>query len=134
MIKASDFGNDFSWGVAVAAAQIEGAAELYGKGPSIWDSFSKRSGKIKRGYIPTVACDFYHQYQTDIALVKTLGFDVFRFSISWPRIFPTGRGLVNAEGIRFYHDVIDACLRNGLIPYITLYHWDLPEALEQEGG
>ncbi|WP_316793543.1 GH1 family beta-glucosidase [Pedobacter frigoris] len=134
MIKASDFGNDFSWGVAVAAAQIEGAAELYGKGLSIWDTFSKRSGKIKKGHLLQVTCDFYHRYQEDIALVKNLGFDVFRFSISWPRILPFGQGQVNHEGVRFYHDVIDACLLNGLIPYVTLYHWDLPEALEEEGG
>ncbi|TKC07212.1 GH1 family beta-glucosidase [Pedobacter frigoris] len=134
MIKASDFGNDFSWGVAVAAAQIEGAAELYGKGPSIWDTFSKRSGKIKKGHLLQVTCDFYHRYQEDIALVKSLGFDVFRFSISWPRVLPLGQGQINQDGIRFYHDVIDACLLNGLVPYVTLYHWDLPEALEVEGG
>ena len=134
MIKASDFGKDFSWGVATAAAQIEGAADMYGKGPSIWDTFSKRSGKIKKGHHPAMACDFYHRYNEDIALVKLLGFSVFRFSISWPRILPSGEGLVNEEGIRFYHNVIDECLEQGLIPYVTLYHWDLPEALEEEGG
>jgi beta-glucosidase len=134
MIKASDFGPDFLWGVAVAATQIEGAADSYGKGPSIWDTFSKRSGKIKKGHHPATACDFYHQYQSDIRLVKTLGFKAFRFSISWPRVLPFGKGTVNKEGIRFYHDVIDECLANGLIPYVTLYHWDLPEALEREGG
>jgi len=134
MIKSSDFGNGFLWGVAVAAAQIEGAAELYGKGPSIWDTFSKRSGKIKKGHHPLVACDFYHSYETDIRLVKALGFQVFRFSISWPRLLPGGKGRINNEGIRFYHQVIDTCLEEGLIPYVTLYHWDLPEALELEGG
>lgn len=134
MIKASEFGNDFFWGLATAAAQIEGAAESYGKGLSIWDTFSKRSGKIKKGHSPIMACDFYHRYQEDIALVKTLGFSVFRFSISWPRILPNGLGPVNDEGIRFYHNVIDECLKNELIPYVTLYHWDLPEALEAEGG
>lgn len=134
MIKASDFGEDFSWGVAVAAAQIEGAADLYGKGPSIWDTFSKRSGKIKKGHLPQITCDFYHRYHNDIALTKSLGFGVFRFSISWPRVLPLGQGAINQEGIRFYHDVIDTCLLNGLIPYVTLYHWDLPEALEEEGG
>jgi beta-glucosidase len=134
MIKASDFGPDFSWGVATAAAQIEGAADLYGKGPSIWDTYANRSGKIKKGHHPTIACDFYHKYKEDIALVRLLGFSVFRFSISWPRIMPYGEGTVNEEGIRFYHQVIDECLENGLVPYITLYHWDLPEALEQEGG
>ena len=94
MIKASDFGTDFSWGVATAAAQIEGAADGYGKGPSIWDTFSLRSGKIKKGHSPAIACDFYHHYKADIALVKLLGFSVFRFSISWPRILPYGEGIV----------------------------------------
>ena len=125
MIKASDFGEDFLWGVAVAAAQIEGAPDKYGKGPSIWDTFSKKPGK---------ACDFYHHYKDDLALVKLLNFKIFRFSISWPRVLPFGSGLINQEGIQFYHRVIDECLELGLIPYITLYHWDLPEALEQEGG
>ncbi|SDJ21414.1 beta-glucosidase [Pedobacter sp. ok626] len=134
MIKASDFGKDFLWGVATAAAQIEGAAEGYGKGLSIWDTFSKRSGKTKKGHQPTVACDFYHHYKEDIALVKLLGFGVFRFSISWPRILPTGKGDVNKEGLKFYHQVIDECLLQGIVPYVTLYHWDLPEALEDEGG
>ncbi|QNK62248.1 beta-glucosidase [Pedobacter sp. PAMC26386] len=134
MIKASDFGDDFWWGVATAALQIEGAADMYGKGPSIWDTFAKRSGKIKKGHSPAMACDFYHRYNEDIALVKLLGFSVFRFSISWPRILPYGKGIVNEEGIRFYHNVIDECLEQGITPYITLYHWDLPEALEEEGG
>jgi beta-glucosidase len=125
MIKASDFGDDFLWGVAVAAAQIEGAPDKYGKGPSIWDTFSKKPGK---------ACDFYHRFRDDLALVKFLNFKVFRFSISWPRLLPFGSGLINQEGLKFYHDVIDECLRLGITPYITLYHWDLPEALEQEGG
>jgi beta-glucosidase len=125
MIKASDFGDDFLWGVAVAAAQIEGAPDKYGKGPSIWDTFSKKPGK---------ACDFYHRFRDDLALVNFLNFKVFRFSISWPRLLPFGSGLINQEGLKFYHDVIDECLRLGITPYITLYHWDLPEALEQEGG
>jgi beta-glucosidase len=125
MINASDFGKDFIWGVAVAAAQIEGASDKYGKGPSIWDTFSKRPGN---------ACDFYHRFRDDLALVKLLNFKVFRFSISWPRLLPFGSGLINQEGIKFYHEVIDECLNLGITPYITLYHWDLPEALEQEGG
>jgi beta-glucosidase len=125
MINASDFGKDFIWGVAVAAAQIEGASDKYGKGPSIWDTFSKKPGN---------ACDFYHRFRDDLALVKLLNFKVFRFSISWPRLLPFGSGLINQEGIKFYHEVIDECLTLGITPYITLYHWDLPEALEQEGG
>ncbi|UKT62814.1 GH1 family beta-glucosidase [Pedobacter mucosus] len=134
MIKASDFGDDFKWGVATAAAQIEGSAVEYGRGPSIWDTFSARSGKIKKGHKLDVACDFYHQYKEDIALVKFLGFKVFRFSISWSRILPNGKGEVNQQGITFYHNVIDECLLNGITPYITIYHWDLPQALENEGG
>jgi len=125
MVNASDFGKDFIWGVAVAAAQIEGASDKYGKGPSIWDTFSKKPGN---------ACDFYHRFRDDLALVKLLNFKVFRFSISWPRLLPFGSGLINQEGIKFYHEVIDECLKLGITPYITLYHWDLPEALEQEGG
>ena len=131
---SSDFGKDFLWGVATAAAQIEGAASAYGKGPSIWDAFSKKPGKIKKGHKPDEACDFYHRYEQDIALVKTLGFKVFRMSIAWSRIFPLGDGTVNAEGVTFYHKVIDECLKNDLIPMVTLYHWDLPEALSKEGG
>ncbi|MDY0903381.1 GH1 family beta-glucosidase [Pedobacter sp. CFBP9032] len=134
MIKASDFGKDFSWGIATAAPQIEGASLLYGKGATIWDTFSARSGKIKKGHKLDVACDFYHRYPEDIALVKLLGFKVFRFSIAWARVLPTGRGEVNPEGIRFYHNVIDECLTQGIVPYVTLYHWDLPQALEDEGG
>lgn len=134
LLKASDFGNDFLWGVVIAAAQNEGAAKTGGRGPSIWDDFSRKAGKIKSGHQPTVACDFYHRYKDDLLLVKALGFDVFRFSISWSRILPEGTAKVNAEGVLFYHQVIDECLQLGLIPYVTLYHWDLPSALEKEGG
>ncbi|WP_316771666.1 GH1 family beta-glucosidase [Pedobacter frigiditerrae] len=134
MLKAADFGSDFLWGVATAATQIEGASNSYGKGMSIWDTFSKRTGKVKSGHQPVNACDFYHQYKSDIALVKTLGFKLFRFSISWSRILPLGKGLVNKEGINFYHHVIDECLVQGITPYVTLYHWDLPEELSKNGG
>ncbi len=134
MLKAKDFGDDFIWGVATAAAQIEGTALGDGRGESIWDTFSKRSGKIKYGHQPTSACDFYTNYKQDIALVKTLGFPIFRFSISWSRILPLGKGTINTLGIYFYHQVIDECLANGIIPYVTLYHWDLPEALSKHGG
>jgi len=133
-LTASTFGNDFLWGVAMAAVQNEGAWNSYGKGPSIWDNFSRRQGKIKGGGKPIIACDFYHRYKDDLMLVKALGFKVFRFSISWPRILPEGTGRVNKEGIAFYHRIIDECLQLGLIPYVTLYHWDLPAALEKEGG
>ncbi len=134
MIKANDFGDDFLWGIATAATQIEGAANAYGKGQSIWDTFSKRNGKIKKSHHPAVACDFYHQYKKDLNFVKILGFKIFRFSIAWSRILPYGKGEINQEGILFYHQLIDECLRLGLRPYIILYHWDLPEALSKEGG
>src|SRR5450432_3697876 len=133
-LEAASFGEDFLWGVAMAAAQNEGAAHTYGKGLSIWDNFSRRQGKIKGGHKPSTACDFYHRYKDDLLLVKALGFSVFRFSISWPRIFPEGKGRINKEGIAFYHRVIDECLKLGMIPFVTLYHWDLPDALEKEGG
>ncbi|BDQ12781.1 GH1 family beta-glucosidase [Sediminibacterium sp. TEGAF015] len=133
-VKASDFGNDFLWGVVTAAAQNEGAAKMGGRGPSIWDDFARKVGKIKSGHQPTSACDFYHRYKDDLLLVKALGFRVFRFSISWSRILPEGTGKVNAEGVLFYHQVIDECLQLGLIPFVTLYHWDLPLALEKQGG
>lgn len=128
------FGNDFLWGVAIAAAQNEGAWNKDGRGPSIWDSFAKRNGKIKGAARPTDNCDFYYRYKDDLLLVKALGFNVFRFSFSWSRIFPEGTGRVNKEGVLFYHHVIDECLQLGLIPFVTLYHWDLPQALQNEGG
>ena len=118
----------------MAAAQNEGAHNSYGKGPSIWDAFARRQGKINSGHRPNVSCDFYHRYKDDLLLVKALGFKVFRFSISWPRILPDGTGKINKEGLAFYHRVIDHCLHLGLIPYVTLYHWDLPQALQKEGG
>ncbi len=133
-LTAEAFGKDFLWGVSIAAVQNEGAYNSYGKGPSIWDTFSRRTGKIKNGHKPNIACDFYHRYKDDLLLVKALGFKVFRFSISWARILPDGTGKVNKEGIAFYHRVIDECLKLGLIPYITLYHWDMPASLEKEGG
>jgi beta-glucosidase len=131
---ASSFGDDFLWGVAISAAQNEGAHNQYGREPSIWDTFCRRPGKIKKGGRPNITCDFYHRYKDDLLLVKALGFKVFRFSISWSRILPDGTGRINKDGIAFYNKVIDECLQLGLVPYITLYHWDLPHTLEMEGG
>jgi beta-glucosidase len=133
-LKAKEFGDDFLWGVAIASAQNEGAYNSDGKGMSIWDNFSRRKGKIKSGHNPSHACDFYHRYKDDLLLAKALGFKVFRFSISWPRILPEGIGKPNREGIAFYHRLIEECLRLDLVPFVTLYHWDLPAALEKEGG
>lgn len=128
------FGKDFQWGVSIAAAQNEGAVDADGKGPSIWDVFAARRGRIKSGHRPHAGCDFYNRYCEDIFLAKSLGFNAFRFSISWPRILPEGTGKVNPEGIAYYHSVIDTCLEAGLTPFVTLYHWDLPHALQQQGG
>jgi len=133
-IKAAQFGKGFKWGVGIAAAQTEGAAQTDGRGPSIWDVFARRSGKIKSGHKPTHACLFYEKYRDDLLIAKALGFKCFRFSIAWSRILPEGTGKVNKEGIQFYHDLIDECLLLGLEPFVTLYHWDLPQALEQQGG
>jgi len=129
-----DFGDDFLWGITISAFQNEGAAEHDGKGASIWDVFTSRKGKIKDKSHARVACDFYNRYTQDILLAKLMGFTVFRFSISWPRIMPSGTGTVNQAGLAYYHRIIDACLELGLEPFITLYHWDLPQALEAKGG
>ncbi len=129
-----DFGNNFLWGVAMAAAQNEGAWNEDGRAPSIWDVFARRKGKIKGSARPSVATDFYHRFKDDLLLVKALGFNTFRFSLSWSRIIPDGVGKVNQAGLAFYHRLIDECLQQGIQPFITLYHWDLPQALEQKGG
>lgn len=131
---ADAFGKNFKWGAACAAYQVEGACDKDGKGPSIWDTFSQKKGKIHNQENGDVSTDFYHRYKEDIALLKEMGFDVFRFSISWSRIFPEGTGEINPIGLEFYHQVIDECLANGIEPWITLYHWDLPQALEDQGG
>lgn len=128
------FGDDFAWGVSTAALQIEGSCDADGKGPSIWDTFSSKKKKILNGDKPSVACDFYNNYQQDIDLVKTLNIPNFRFSIAWSRILPTGEGQVNQAGIDHYHKVIDYCFKQDVEPWITIYHWDLPQALEDKGG
>ena len=131
----ADFGPDFKWGVAVAAYQIEGAWNEDGKSPSIWDDFTQnRKKKIKTRENGNVSCDFYHKYDSDLELLKEMNFDVFRFSIAWTRILPDGTGAVNQKGIDFYHKVIDKCLALGIEPWITLYHWDLPQVLQKKGG
>jgi beta-glucosidase len=128
------FGDDFIWGVSVAALQIEGACDADGKGESIWDVFAAKKGKILNGDVPSKACDFYNQYQQDINLIKHLNIPCFRFSISWTRIFPNGIGEINQAGIDFYNRVINYCLEKGVEPWVTIYHWDLPHALELKGG
>lgn len=136
--NASDFGQDFRWGVATAAYQIEGAWNVDGKGPSIWDTFTHRRRwpvpTVRTGENGDVACDFYHRYPEDVRLTAELGFNAKRFSVSWPRVLPTGTGEVNAAGLDFYSRVVDACLEHGLEPWVTLYHWDLPQALQDRRG
>jgi beta-glucosidase len=128
------FGKNFVWGAACAAYQVEGAWNADGKGPSIWDEFTHHKHKIERGETGDVATDFYHRYKEDIGLLKQMNFEAFRFSLSWSRIFPKGIGKVNPAGVKFYHNVIDFCLTNNITPWITIYHWDLPQALEEKGG
>lgn len=122
------------WGVATAAAQIEGAAFEDGRGPSIWDVFSRIPGKIHGGDLPEVACDSYHRYEEDIALMKKMGIRSYRFSFSWSRIIPDGTGEINPEGIRYYKNLIACLKKNGIVPNATMYHWDLPYALQIQGG
>jgi len=128
------FGDDFAWGVSTAALQIEGSCDADGKGTSIWDTFSARKGKILNGDKPTTACDFYSRYTDDIDLVKELNIPNFRFSIAWSRILPDGTGRINQAGIDHYNKLINYCLQQGVEPWVTLYHWDLPQALEDKGG
>ena len=128
------FPDHFTWGGATSAYQIEGAWNAGGKGPSIWDVFCMIPGKIHNGDTGNVACDHYHRIEEDIALMKQIGLKAYRFSISWPRILPAGRGEVNEEGIDFYNKLIDQLLDAGIEPWVTLYHWDLPAALEFEIG
>jgi beta-glucosidase len=128
------FPADFQWGTATAAYQIEGAAKEDGKGPSIWDTASHTPGKIFNGYTGDVSCDFYHRYADDVKLMADLGVKHFRFSISWPRVLPEGRGAANEKGVDFYHRLIDTLLEHDIEPHVTLYHWDLPQALQTRYG
>jgi len=133
-LPKSRFPEGFRWGTATSAYQIEGATEVDGRGPSIWDTFAKLPGKIRDGSNGDIADDHYHLYKDDVALMKALGAKTYRFSIAWPRIFPEGRGTPNPKGLAFYQRLIDELLANGIEPYATLYHWDLPQALQDRGG
>lgn len=133
MIHAG-FPKEFWWGAATSAYQIEGAWDEDGKGESIWDRFCQQPGKVQNGDTGQVACDHYHRWQADIALMKSLNLQAYRFSIAWPRILPVGRGKVNSAGLDFYNRLVDGLLEAGIQPFITLYHWDLPQALQDEGG
>jgi beta-glucosidase len=128
------FPEGFRWGAATAAYQIEGAWSEDGKGESIWDRFSHTSERIKNGDTGDVACDSYHRLEDDIALLRDMNLSSYRFSISWTRIQPDGRGAINAKGLDYYGRLVDALLTAGIRPFPTLYHWDLPQRLEDEGG
>ena len=124
------FPDGFAWGVATASYQIEGAHDVDGRSPSIWDTWSRTPGATTTGETGDVACDHYHRYEADLDLMAALGVRHYRLSIAWPRIIPGGTGAVNERGIAFYDRLIDACLRRGITPYVTCYHWDLPQALQ----
>ncbi|WP_328333880.1 GH1 family beta-glucosidase [Kribbella sp. NBC_00382] len=128
------FGPDFLWGVSTSAYQIEGAVTEDGRGPSTWDTFCAEPGRIANGDTGEVACDHYHRYAEDVGLMKELGVDVYRFSFSWPRVQPTGKGLANGAGLDFYDRLIDSLLAAGIKPAPTLFHWDTPQELEDAGG
>ncbi|MFZ6845916.1 GH1 family beta-glucosidase [Undibacterium sp. RuTC16W] len=130
----SKFPNNFTWGVATSAYQIEGAAAEDGRGPSIWDTFTHTPGKIIDGSTGDVACDHYHRYQEDVELIASLHVNAYRFSVSWSRVQPTGSGGWNEAGFQFYSKLLDQLAAKNIQPHLTLYHWDLPQALQDQGG
>ena len=129
-----EFPDGFTWGAATAAYQIEGAVHEDGRGESIWDRFSHTPGKTANGDTGDIACDHYHRWRQDLDNMKALGLNAYRFSISWPRVFPAGRGALNRKGLDFYGTLVDGLLEKGIKPAVTLYHWDLPQALQDRGG
>jgi beta-glucosidase len=133
-MSSYQFPAGFVWGVATASAQIEGAAREAGKGESIWDRFATIPGKIKFGHTPDVACDHYHRYEADFDLMRELGVRHYRLSVAWPRVIPDGDGTLNSAGLDFYSRLIDALLAREITPWVTLFHWDLPQSLEDRGG
>ena len=128
------FPPNFLWGTATSAYQIEGAWNEDGKGPSIWDTFCHTSGKIHKNQTGDLAVDHYHRYQDDVRLMKELGLKAYRFSVSWSRVIPTGTGQVNPQGLAFYDRLVDELLQFNITPILTLFHWDLPQALQDLGG
>jgi beta-glucosidase len=128
------FPPNFVWGVAAAAAQIEGGATAGGKGESIWDRFAATPGKVERGDTPAIACDHYHRFKQDFALMRRLGVKNYRLSLAWTRLYPDGGSQVNSRGIDFYRRLFEAMEHNGITPWVTFYHWDLPQALQDNGG
>jgi beta-glucosidase len=131
---APAFPGGFVWGAATSSYQIEGAAEIDGKGPSVWDVFSRKPGAVWQGQTGDVACDHYHRYAEDVSLMKDAGLQAYRFSISWPRVLPEGIGRVNRKGLDFYDRLVDELLSKKIEPWVTLFHWDFPQALFEKGG
>ncbi len=134
MYLSNRFPDDFLWGTATASYQVEGAADEDGRGASIWDTFSKTPGKVQHGHTGDIACDQYHRFDEDIELMRSLGTGAYRFSIAWPRIYPAGTGAVNPKGLDHYNRLVDRLLDAGIQPVPTLYHWDLPQTLQDAGG
>ncbi|ALV32370.1 GH1 family beta-glucosidase [Streptomyces sp. CdTB01] len=133
-IDLAAFPRDFLWGTATAAYQIEGAVAEDGRSPSIWDTYSHTPGKVEGDDNGDVACDHYHRWREDIGLMRRLGTNAYRLSVAWPRVAPGGDGPVNPKGLAFYDELIDALLEAGITPFVTLYHWDLPQVLQDRGG
>ncbi|MEW6638572.1 MAG: family 1 glycosylhydrolase, partial [Actinomycetota bacterium] len=129
-----NFPEGFLWGTATAAYQIEGAAEEDGRGPSIWDTFSHAPANVYRGDTGDIACDHYHRLEEDLDLMADLGMKAYRFSVAWPRIQPEGSGEANQRGMDFYRRLVTGLRERSIEPMLTLYHWDLPQALEDRGG
>ena len=128
------FPRGFTWGISTSSYQIEGAVAVDGRGPSIWDVFCRQPGRVANGDTGDVACDHYHRYGEDVSLMQRLGVQAYRFSVSWPRVLPSGAGAPNEPGISFYDRLVDALLEAGIEPWLCLYHWDLPQALQERGG
>ena len=130
--KSKGFPKVFLWGSASAAYQVEGAWNEDGKGPSNWDEFVRIPGKTFKATTGDKAVDHYHRYKEDVALMAEMGLKTYRFSISWPRIIPDGNGEVNEKGLQFYDDLINELVKNNIVPMVTVYHWDMPQALEEQ--
>ena len=134
IVANEQFPDGFVWGVSTSSFQIEGSYDADGRGESIWDRFASVPGNIEDGTNGKVACDHYKRWSSDVDIIQDVGVKAYRFSIAWPRLFPTGKGSMNPEGMAFYDRLVDRLLAKGILPFTTLYHWDLPQALQDEGG
>src|SRR5690348_16311935 len=134
MTRELSFPSSFLWGAATSAYQVEGAAHEDGRGESIWDRFCREPGAVANGDTGEISAGHYHRWREDVELMAGLGLNAYRLSIAWPRLFPSGRGALNPAGLAFYDRLVDTLLEHEIAPLVTLYHWDLPAALEDEGG